>query len=172
MITITVATILSLFLYDIDLAWCPKAFDDVVVVIVSICMAIFSLEFALNVYAKPDYVGSFFMLIDIVGTVSLIPDIIEVGSNWLGGGTGGALQVSVAGRVGRVARTAGSLRFTRFVRLFRVVRLIRVARLFKLMQAIPVTHHNDDLPTPSKLGVLLSDTVCTRSLLEVISPLF
>ncbi len=158
-----ICTLVSLFLFDLDIAFWSKDADLTVVIITVVCIFIFGLELILSVIAKPGYLFSFFMFVDLVGTLSLVPDILEI-SNLLGDNSPqqitGSLQTSRAGRVGRVARTAGSLRFTRFIRLFRVVRLIRIARVFKFVQESPGNRDiNATDASGSRLGITLSDTV-------------
>jgi hypothetical protein len=51
-------------------------------------MILFALEIIVTCYAKPEYIGSFFFYLDIVSTITMIPDcewiwslIVENGGN-------------------------------------------------------------------------------------------
>lgn len=134
--TMSMASLIALFIFDINLAFLPPSADVIIVWIVVICCVLFTVEIALSMYAKPNYFLSFFFFLDVVGSLSLVPDIVESLFNLsTSGSTNNDLQVARAGKVGRLARTAGSLRVSRFSRLVRVVRLVRVGRIFRILQS-------------------------------------
>ena len=168
-----VSSIIALFLFDIDLAFLPVSADTAVVSIILTTSVFFLAEILLRLFSKTNYLWSFRFLLDILGTASLFPDVLEIILSLQLNATG--IGLSLAGRVGRIARSAATVRFTR---LFRVVRLIRVTRVFQLLQAGVQTHvqrkntkkqQNDagankrkveeQIHTPSKLGIVLGDTV-------------
>jgi hypothetical protein len=125
---------------------------------------------------KKGYLCGFFFYLDVIGTVSLIPDLFELESNLsampeVGSTTGEDLAVARAGRAGRIARTAGSVKFTKFARLFRIARMVRVVRLFRLISG--KVDRNSDMRNgenrPSKVGMLLSDVITKRIIILVIT---
>jgi hypothetical protein len=133
-----------------------KDADIAVMIVIIICCFLFFMEIILNCYARANYVCSFYFVLDVLGTCSLIVDIIQLHS-----GSGISVRTLVQTKVGRVARLAGSLRFSRTSRIFRVIRMVRVTRFFTFVQR--GNNADDDVigdePTPSKLGRLLSDRV-------------
>ena len=154
-------TTVALFLFDFNNLFLKKESDVLIAGILGVSFTLFVLEMSLTLYARKNYFCSFFMILDVLGTLSLIPDLLELQGN-LESSDQTDLEVARAGRAGRLARTAQTFRFTRFARLFRVIRLVRVARVFRLVQ----THQNKDMEeeiittsTPSKLGIILGDTV-------------
>jgi hypothetical protein len=75
-IFMTIVTIYALFFDDIRLVVFTKSDDDIFFGITSACLFFFTLEIVLSSYSKPDeYFLSFFFWLDVVSTLSLIPDI-------------------------------------------------------------------------------------------------
>jgi hypothetical protein len=155
---------IALFLFDINIAFLPIEADIPAVILMIISLLVLFADVFFSLYAKSNYWLSFYMFLDIVGNLSLVPDILEILMNHTDSGATNDLRVARAGRIGRLARTANSLRFTKFARLFRVIRLIRVARIFRILHsrfrvlAADLKSDNES-HTPSKLGIVLSDTV-------------
>jgi hypothetical protein len=101
-----VITVISLFLFDLNLAFFPKESDIWVIIIVAICVAFFTIEIILNLSLRPKYICSFFFVLDIVGTISLLPDVLELQESLSSSVSSVAvgsidLQVAVAGRAGK-----------------------------------------------------------------------
>jgi hypothetical protein len=111
---------------------------------------------------------SFYFVLDVIGTLSLVPDIIQL-SEWSQSDNEAAqdLQVARAGRAGRLARSAGTLRLAKFARFFRIVRLVRVVRIFRVLS--PFRKDEDTGPVkPSRIGTYMSDLVTKRVIMIVI----
>lgn len=94
-------------------------------------MILFFLEICMSTYATPRYNLSFFFWLDLVSTISMIPDcgwiwnaIIDKESGDGGGGTGAA-DLAKNSRAGRI---------TRVIRIIRLIRLIRIVKLYKQAQ--------------------------------------
>lgn len=74
-------------------------------------------------YAKSEYPGSFFFYLDIISTITMIPDC-----EWIwylivdDGGNQNATDLAKTSRAGRV---------TRVIRVIRLIRLLRIVKLYK-----------------------------------------
>jgi hypothetical protein len=160
-------TVVALFLFDLCMCALPKEGDFIAACILVISLILFLAEISFGLFCHKHYKWSFFFLLDLIGTASLIPDILELFQT--AESATASVDVARAGRAGRLARSASSLRFARFARVFRAVRLIRVARAFRILQG---NMHDEDListPTPSsRLGIHVSDTIAKRVILMVI----
>jgi hypothetical protein len=74
-VILTILTIYALFFDDIRLLAFTKSADDVFFAITSAAFLIFVTEICLASYSQNDYFTHFFFWLDIIATVSLIPDI-------------------------------------------------------------------------------------------------
>ena len=70
----TVVTVYALFFDDIRILVFPKSSDDFFYGITLLGMILFTIEIIIASYAKDGYQGSFFYYLDIVSTVTMIPD--------------------------------------------------------------------------------------------------
>jgi len=70
----TMITIYALFFDDLRIILFTKELDDLFYGITLFGMICFTLEISLASYSKEDYIMSFFFWLDIVSTVSMIPD--------------------------------------------------------------------------------------------------
>lgn len=70
----TLLTIYALYFDDLRMILVPKWADDIFFGITLMGMICFSLEILLASYAKPDYLYSFFFWLDIISTISMLPD--------------------------------------------------------------------------------------------------
>ena len=130
----TVLTIYALFGDDIRLAATDKDSDNVFYSLSVVCLFFFTLEIVLGCVAKEGYLLSFFFWLDVIATLSLIPDIGWIWDEIIGESASGndATQASKIARAGRASR-AGT-RAGRIIRILRVIRLIRIVKLYKLSQ--------------------------------------
>lgn len=71
----TAFTLYALFGDDIRLLVSSKEHDDGFYAMASICLVLFTLEIVLASIAKKDYFIGFYFWLDIISTLSLIPDI-------------------------------------------------------------------------------------------------
>ena len=178
-----VITIIALFAFDFNNAVLPKSCDTAVLSIIMVCFAVFLLELALSSYANVGYAGSFFWVLDVVGTLSMIPDMLQIIDGMGNGNGSGNLEVAKAGKAGRIARSAGSLRITRYAKIFRIVRLVRVVRILRIivdrgakrrgnndtrLNGVAEAEPYDEPQRPSKIGKLLSDRITKRIIVLVI----
>jgi hypothetical protein len=85
----------------------------------------FTFEIVLSCLCIEHYNLSFFFWLDVVGTISLLPDVAFLWPDaW-------ALDGLALARAGRVARTG--TRAVRIVRFFRIIRMFRLFRVVKLL---------------------------------------
>jgi hypothetical protein len=71
----TLLTVFVLFCDDIRIITLSKRWDDLFFGFSAVAFVIFAIEIMVSSYALPNYVGHFFFYLDIVSTLSLIPDI-------------------------------------------------------------------------------------------------
>jgi hypothetical protein len=134
----TMITVYALYFDDLRILLLPKTVDDIFNGITLIVMISFTLEIVLASYAKPDYRFSFFFWLDIVSTVSMIPDVGWIWEAIID--SSGELDDSpVDGAAGNdsaadLAKTSRAGRVTRVIRVLRLIRLIRIVKLYKQKQ--------------------------------------
>jgi hypothetical protein len=122
----TVITVYTLFFDDIRLMLLPKSTDNFFYTVSAIAMIVFIIEIMASMYAIEGYFPSFFFWLDLVSTVTMIPDI---GWLWLaivgGDNSGGDNQAT------DLAKTARASKVTRMLRVVRLARIIRLVKLYK-----------------------------------------
>lgn len=97
-----------------------------------ISFVLFSTEIFINSLVQPDFKYSFFFWLDIIATLSLIPDIA-----WVSDLIGGIVQsqpsyLSVNAIPGEVSvESATSSRIQKVVKALRLIRLVRIIKLYK-----------------------------------------
>ena len=124
----TIVTIYALFFDDIRLLALPKEKDDITFGFTLGSMIMFFVEIVMTTYAQPKYLNSFFFWLDLISTLSMIPDcgwiwnaMIDTSSGDSGGGSDAA-DLAKNSRAGRI---------TRVIRIIRLIRLIRIVKLYK-----------------------------------------
>ncbi|OQR86841.1 Voltage-gated Ion Channel (VIC) Superfamily, partial [Achlya hypogyna] len=145
-------TIYCLFGDDFRAAFCRKSADNGFFVVAFICLLLFLFEFAVSCRCKPGYVFSFYFYLDIVATLSLIPDI---GFIWS--------PLSNDDSVSSVSQ-AGS-------KAGRVVRVVRIIRLVRIVKLIKWNHSNDEQKTvivESKTGGRMAEMTIRRVVMIVL----
>ena len=71
----TIVTLYALFGDDVRLLGFNKTADEYFNAITTVCLAFFALELIISSLAKPGYLNSFYFWLDLIATLSLIPDI-------------------------------------------------------------------------------------------------
>jgi len=130
----TLITVYALFFDDLRIILFKKELDDLFYGITLFGMICFVLEISLGSYAKDDYLGSFFFWLDIVSTVSMIPDCGWIWDPIIGAGDDADLTGEDAGGgdgAANLAKTSRASRVTRVIRVIRLIRLIRIVKLYK-----------------------------------------
>lgn len=97
-----------------------------------VSFVLFSTEIFINSLVQPEFKYSFFFYLDIIATLSLIPDII-----WISDVIGGIVNsqpsyLSVNAIPGEVSvESATSSRVQKVVKALRLIRLVRIIKLYK-----------------------------------------
>ena len=72
---VSVLTIYTLFFDDIRVAGIEKTFDSIFYGLTASCFIVFSIEILFSSVCKEDYFLTFFFWLDLVSTISMLPDI-------------------------------------------------------------------------------------------------
>ena len=123
-----IVTVVALYANDMAhmFYFAPNVFSNTAIVLF-VCLILFVVVMALTAFSDPRYPLSFFSWLDLLGTLSLVPDIPFL----IPGNDDHFSQLSVA-RAGRVART--STRATKMIRIVRMVRLVKLVKMFKFIR--------------------------------------
>lgn len=89
-------------------------------------MILFIVEIVLSSVSKEVYFLTFFFWLDLVSTISMIPDVGFIWNAMLGEGSGSKAKGATS-----VAKTSRAGRITRVIRVIRLIRLIRIVKLYK-----------------------------------------
>lgn len=165
-VLMTVFTIYALFGDDLRLALFPRSFDEVFYSLALIALVLFFVELMLNSIAKRDYLFSFYFWLDLLATLSLIPDIGWIWDPIVGTDDGNSQGTSAiqAGRASRAGTKAG-----RVVRIVRLVRLIRIVKLYKHVGGQHGESSVKNTNEPSQVGKHLSDLTIRRLIVLVLA---
>lgn len=164
-ILMSLITVYALFGDDIrNLSTRPSA-DPVFYSFTTIAMFFFILELLLSSFAKVDYLWSFYFWLDLVGTLSLIPDIGWLYALMVGGTSTSNLKgLHNAGKASR----AGT-RSSRVVRIIRLIRLIRIVKLYK--GASKALEANALTTEETKVGKVLTDRIIKKVIMLILAML-
>ncbi|RLN52110.1 hypothetical protein BBJ29_001634 [Phytophthora kernoviae] len=123
-ITMLIVTVYALFGDDIRLSLFSLSADNGFFSLASICLVLFSFEFLASCYAKPGYILSFYFMLDLIATFSVLPDIGWIWSQIIGSNSSStAVKASKATKAG--SKAGRIVRVVRAVRLFRVVKILK-----------------------------------------------
>jgi hypothetical protein len=125
----TLITVYALFFDDLRLLLFQKEDDDIFYGITLFGIVCFTLEILFSCWAKRDYYNTFFFWLDVISTLSMIPDCGWIW-NLIIGGSGAAQSTSAYD----LAKTSRAGRVTRVIRVIRLIRLIRIVKLYKQTQ--------------------------------------
>jgi len=139
-IFMTLVTVYALFFDDIRIIAFAKEADGVFYGITLACIVLYTAEVVASSWAVSGYMNSFFFWLDMVSTISMVPDcgwiwdeIVNPGSTDGGGaedGQGGSDR-SGSQTATDLAKTSRAGRITRVIRIIRLIRLIRIVKLYK-----------------------------------------
>lgn len=164
---LTLCTIFALFGDDIRVSFCPKSADMTIYDLLFVCFIFFSIELMLSVYSRPNYFNrglGFSFYLDVVSTVSVIPDIDWIWSHVIGSTTSGSSSQTAALKAGRASRAGTKAgRIVRLVRLFRMLRILRVLKKNKNQEMQVV-----EISEPSKIGKVLTEKTTKRLIILVL----
>jgi len=114
-------TIYALTGDDMRLIFTHQPADPVFDGLTLLCIVVFVLEIVLCMFAKDDYFLSFFFVLDVISTVTLVIDL-----TWVNDSLQGSEEDMSNDRVSGTAKIG-----TRTSRVVRVLRLIRIIKLYK-----------------------------------------
>jgi len=120
----SIITIYALFFDDLRVLLFPKSSDTIFYGLTVFGMVCFTIEIVLSSYAKEDYLLSFFFWLDIISTISMIPDIGWIWDPLIG-------TSSQSSDATDLAKTSRAGRVTKVIRVIRLIRLIRIVKLYK-----------------------------------------
>jgi len=117
-------TIYSLFFDDIRVLGTEKETDGVFYALTLIAMTLFIVEIVLASIVKDDYFLGFFFWLDVVSTITMIPDCGWIWTAVTGGNAS-------SNKTTDIAKTTRAGRITKIIRIIRLIRLIRIVKLYK-----------------------------------------
>jgi len=121
MVFTTILTFYALTADDLRIILTEKPADIVFNLIGLLCITVFSCEVVLSCLGKADYYLSFFFLLDLISTATLLLDL-----TWISEAIQGDNSDASDLRSGRTARVGA-----RASRVVRVLRLVRILKLYK-----------------------------------------
>lgn len=123
-IFMSIITVYSLFFDDIRALTMPVEADIYVYSFTCAVMVAFIIELIIASVVVENYFLSFFFWLDVISTLSMVPDIGFIWDQLTGGNSG-------ASDAGSLAKTSRASRITRVIRVIRLIRLIRIVKLYK-----------------------------------------
>lgn len=125
----TLVTIYALFFDDIRIIAFEVETDDIFYGITLMGIIAYTLEILFASWVKKEYLNSFFFWLDLISTLSMIPDCLWIWKYVIGVESGGSQSSALS-----LAKTSKSGRVTRVIRVIRLIRLIRIVKLYKQSQ--------------------------------------
>lgn len=116
-------TVYSLFFDDIRIIGTQKETDEVFYALTVFSIFCFVVEIVLNSIARDEFWLGFFFWLDIISTITMIPDCGWIWDPITGGGSNSNSTVDIA-------KTARAARVTRIIRIIRIIRLVRIVKLY------------------------------------------
>jgi len=169
-VTLIVATFIALYGPDINIAAFGAESDIYMAWICVVITVVFAIEIIIQLLIPEPYFLRFYFFLDLVGTLSLIPDMVMLFSPRLQANAD-ALTFAKAGRIVRVGT-----RSTQAVRLFKLVRVARIMRVFKIRFFSVLfnskTPKGEKESKPHKLGLHLADQLGKRVIIGTITLMF
>lgn len=129
----TFLTIFALFGDDIRLWFFDEGVDSVFFSILTLSFVLFAMEILINACVLDDFKYSFFFWLDIIATVSLIPDIDFI-IDWFFGMLGVPKPITSADvNPGAKIPRSSNDKLTKIIKSLRLIRLIRIIKLYKYL---------------------------------------
>ena len=152
-----IGTIFSLFALDFVQLALPPSVDNAFTALTFFFFILFTIDIILQSLAKPGYFGRLNFWLDVLATVSLVPDIpflwdIESGSASTAN-DGGSLAIARAGRAARAGTRAG--------------RLVRLFKLFSLCSSKKKSQQAESVVAPSAVGNQLGELATRKVIIGV-----
>ena len=131
MFVIGIATIFVLFGNDIKKMMLSPSYDNLINSIYLSFLILFALEIILTCIAKPDYMSSFFFILDVIATVSLILEIDWIFDSLISSIVENDSQETGSNAKNIIKKATNASRLTRVLRVIRLIRLMRIVKLYK-----------------------------------------
>jgi hypothetical protein len=125
-IFMSLVTLYTLFFDDLRVLFIEKKHDEVFYLITTICFVLFMIEIVVGSLCRYPYFMTFFFWLDLVSTLSMLPDI-----GWFWDLITGDETNINATNATQLAKTSRAGRVTRIIRVIRLIRLIRIVKLYK-----------------------------------------
>lgn len=162
-----VVTVYALFGDDIRLSLFSISADNVFYSFATICLVLFSVEFLASCFSKPDYLFSFYFMLDLIATFSVLPDIGWAWDKIIGSNTSStAIKASKATRVG--SKAGRIVRVVRAVRLFRVVKILKWKHKDDDVTSMHMNQQQEQPATESKVGSKMGEVTVQRVVVLVL----
>ena len=177
-------TIYALFGDDLRMSLTSKSADDYFFSMATVCFVLFTLEIIGTFWVKRNYRWSYNFYLDLIATLSLIPDIGWLWQLMIGASNNSSSsQINQVQNAGKLSRTGA--RTSRIVRIIRLIRIIRLVKLYKsarsamdrqnINKIAPESEYS--IPEESKIGRKLGDLTTKRviiivMMLLILMPLF
>lgn len=176
-VLLVVFTVFSLVGDDVRLLTLSKRADIATDVCLLTVIGVFTLELVLALWLRREYRWSLYCWLDILSTVSLVPDVSLVRESAFGQGMqSGVVPAQNAFRASRAG--SRTTKIVRFLRLFRILRLVRLYRATHKAVERNLNQVQDDLPIPleSRIGRKLTElttkrVICIVLLLLILLPI-
>jgi len=183
----TLLTLFALFGDDFRLWFFNRGADPVFFAILGLSFVLFFLEVLINSAVLDDFKYSFFFWLDIIATLSLLPDIdfaVNIFFSLMGLDLSNVEVDVVPGEMATV--TVSNDKLTKIIKSLRLIRLIRIIKLYKYIvkgnseveearlreqQKLSQNAQQAALKRelePSRLGKALSDTLTQRLIIGVL----
>lgn len=155
-------TIFTLFGDDYRLFSCRKGSDPSYDAFTIFNFAVFFCEIVISILAYYDYQWSYFFWLDVLSTLSLILDIVQLRDEILLAGQGGGFD---------------NTKMSKVLRLVRMVRLVRISKIYKQISGGKKESKKSRAKEDSRVGRKMSDQatkrlIMTTFMLIVCLPMF
>ena len=171
-ISMAIVTLFVLFGDDVRLVATSKEADQGFFVSFMICLVLFVVELIANSIFVEDYKFSFFFWLDVIATISLLPDIPYLRDPLLDLFMGSMYNVEVDLNTTAQRDTVTEAYTSQTIRSIRFIRLVRIVKLYKYFnksnEEETQTEENSGDMNPQSLGKRLSDITTRRVIIGVL----
>lgn len=168
-----IVTVWVLFGDDLRLLLTTKSSDSAFFATFFLCLILFLIEIMANSIFLPDYKFSFFFWLDVVATISLVPDIPIIFDPFLLLFGVELYKVDVDYNTSAVRNTLSESYITRGIQTIRYIRLVRIVKLYKYFTKKKIEDHSNQTVSNSMdaevLGKKLSDITTRRVIIGVLA---
>jgi hypothetical protein len=172
-VTMAVVTVWVLFGDDIRLVSTNKSADEGFEVSFLICLVLFILEIIANSIFISDYKFTFFFWLDVIATISLLPDISSIRDPFFSLFGVNLYNVDVTYLTSSVRNTLKESYQSRAIQTIRYIRLVRIVKLYKYFikknKDDPKNYNNPNNMDAEILGKKLSDITTRRVIIGVLA---